>query len=540
MLPVSNDPKKEKLKDVLLGLHWAATTGNVGLIKFALDRGVLIDSAVNGFVPLQLACISDNNIAAVQYLIDRGGDVNTQKWSKKHSVDKNRAVRGATGCTALHVACVNGCVKIVDLLLRNNARVDVKDKYGSTPLDLAQAKHETDIIHLLKNANKKQRKELHKYKQRNMSYNDELLHETNNRKSIDGFIKTHKRSASDKPRLRRPSLPSINEGAHQALPSFINMTPSTSSNNSEQASRRSFSAVHRPSMEEILSNYSCPATPRSSLDQHLLNGRRSHASSLSVPNSISPRTSEDSSLVVASSPPTSVYAANNVTEFPIAVTSDGRPDWYGYGVVNHYDDENYLLSLERRAFNLESNGIDRHEATRRPNDHTTYSYRRHMNEQDSKKLEIRVIDSSSQLPASNLSKDILEKRKSEISLSATESTSDAEEDDEIEDDEQVYQDKPLPRPSIVIDDGPEADIIRFKFEEFEPRAHSTDLPEMKRNKMKEEGRFSLDSIQRKSPDFRPSFNHLTIETANKSRYEDESSHKKTGFFSRWAPAWSKR
>lgn len=30
MLPASNDPKKEKLKDVLLGLHWAATTGNVG------------------------------------------------------------------------------------------------------------------------------------------------------------------------------------------------------------------------------------------------------------------------------------------------------------------------------------------------------------------------------------------------------------------------------------------------------------------------------------------------------------------------------
>lgn len=505
------------------------------MIKFALDRGVLIDSAVNGFVPLQLACISDNNIAAVQYLIDRGADVNIQKWSKKHSVDKNQAVRGATGSTALHVACANGCVKIVDLLLRNNARVDVKDKYGSTPLDVAQAKHETDIIHLLKNASKKQRKELHQHKQRNMSYNDELLHETNNRKSIDGFIKTHKRSASDKPRLRRPSLPSINEGSHHALPSFINMTPSSSSNNSEQSpSRRSFTAVHRPSMEEILSNYSCPATPRSSLDQHLMNGRRSHASSLSVPNSISPRTSEDSSRIMASSPPTSVYATN-VTEWPVAVTSDGRPDWYGYGVVNHYDDENYLLSLERRAFNLESNTTDRQsqqsqEATRRPNDHTTYSYRRHMNEHDSKKLDAGV-DSS---------KIDLTERKSETSLSTTESASDAEEEDEIEEVVQDYQEKPLPRPSIVIDDGPEADLIRFKFEEFEPRAHSTDLSDMKRKKMKEDGRFSLDSIQRKSVDFRPSFNHLTIETANKSRYQDESSQKKTGFFSRWAPAWSKR
>lgn len=52
----------------------------IGLIKFALDHGVPIDSTVNGFVPLQLACISDNNVAAVQYLIDRGADVNLQMY----------------------------------------------------------------------------------------------------------------------------------------------------------------------------------------------------------------------------------------------------------------------------------------------------------------------------------------------------------------------------------------------------------------------------------------------------------------------------
>lgn len=99
MLP-SNDTKKEK-KENLLGLHWASITGNVGknthsllyfhsilitfstliigLVKFALDHGVSIDSVVNGFVPLQLACINDNNIAVVQYLIDRGANVNMQK-----------------------------------------------------------------------------------------------------------------------------------------------------------------------------------------------------------------------------------------------------------------------------------------------------------------------------------------------------------------------------------------------------------------------------------------------------------------------------
>lgn len=51
-----------------------------GLVKFALDHGALIDSVVNGFMPLQLACMSDNHIAVVQYLIDRGADVNAQKY----------------------------------------------------------------------------------------------------------------------------------------------------------------------------------------------------------------------------------------------------------------------------------------------------------------------------------------------------------------------------------------------------------------------------------------------------------------------------
>jgi hypothetical protein len=30
MLPPSYDSKKEKLKDIVIALHWAATTGNVG------------------------------------------------------------------------------------------------------------------------------------------------------------------------------------------------------------------------------------------------------------------------------------------------------------------------------------------------------------------------------------------------------------------------------------------------------------------------------------------------------------------------------
>ncbi|KAL0079365.1 ankyrin repeat-containing domain protein, partial [Phycomyces blakesleeanus] len=120
-----------------------------GLIKFALDHGVDVNSVANGYTPLQLACTSDLNIASVQYLIDRGAEVNSQRWSRKYSHDKSKAVAGATGSTALHIACINGCVRTVDLLLRNGAVSDVKDKYGLTAVDHAITKQNTDILRLL-------------------------------------------------------------------------------------------------------------------------------------------------------------------------------------------------------------------------------------------------------------------------------------------------------------------------------------------------------------------------------------------------------
>ncbi|CAO3697939.1 unnamed protein product [Rhizopus microsporus] len=258
--------KKDK-KDYSLGLHGACMNGNVGLVKFALDHGAPIDSVVNGYMPLQLACISDNHVAVVQYLIDRGADVNAQKWSKKHSADKSQAVAGATGSTALHVACANGCTKIVDLLLRNGAKIDVKDKYGSRPIDVAAAKNHVEIVKLL---------ETFGAMQAMMQGIQEANNKINSRKpELPGRHSIDNAYMSRAERLRRPSLPSVFESQKLDIPDISTLPPPRHSINTS-----------RPTAEEL----------------------------------------------------------------------QRAGDWYSYGVVNHYDDENYLQSLERRTYGINGEG----------------------------------------------------------------------------------------------------------------------------------------------------------------------------------------
>ncbi|ORX90041.1 ankyrin [Basidiobolus meristosporus CBS 931.73] len=135
-----------------LGLHSAAASGNLGLVKFALDQGQPIDSVVHGLLPIHAACCT-GNAAVVEYLVQRGADVNCRSYSK-HYTGANDILRENSnyhGTSALHFAVAKGDLEIVEILLRYGASVDTKDKYGCTPLNLAEAKQFKEIRrHLLK------------------------------------------------------------------------------------------------------------------------------------------------------------------------------------------------------------------------------------------------------------------------------------------------------------------------------------------------------------------------------------------------------
>lgn len=62
-----------------LDLHFAAASGNLGLVEYALSHGQPINSVLNGVLPLHAACAGGSEVV-VKYLIDEGADVNAPRY----------------------------------------------------------------------------------------------------------------------------------------------------------------------------------------------------------------------------------------------------------------------------------------------------------------------------------------------------------------------------------------------------------------------------------------------------------------------------
>ncbi|KAI8054674.1 hypothetical protein BDF22DRAFT_618764, partial [Syncephalis plumigaleata] len=92
-----------------LGLHQGAATGNIGLVKFALDLGQPVNSVLNGVLPIHVACCS-GSVQTVQMLLDHGADVNARRYPRKYSgnVVILSSKVNARGSTPLHFAAANG------------------------------------------------------------------------------------------------------------------------------------------------------------------------------------------------------------------------------------------------------------------------------------------------------------------------------------------------------------------------------------------------------------------------------------------------
>lgn len=176
----------------------------------------------------------------------------------------------------------------------------MRDKYGSRPIDVAAAKNHTEIVKLLDTFSSMQQmlKGLQEGQLVNNNNNRRKKEEVG-RRSMDASSLYSQQQRAE--RLRRPSLPSVFESQKLDIPD-ISTLPRHSLN------------TPRPSPDEI-SNLSKPRRY-----QHYFQPQQQQQ----LPELISSKSSDDS--------------------------TNSTNDWYSYGVVNHYEDENYLTSLERRAF----------------------------------------------------------------------------------------------------------------------------------------------------------------------------------------------
>ena len=87
-------------------LHFAATNGDVELVKLLLDRGATINAATqDGWTALHFACLRGDE-GLVQLLLDRGAVVSMTTKS---------------GLSALSIATSEGDPEIVELLLDRGA-----------------------------------------------------------------------------------------------------------------------------------------------------------------------------------------------------------------------------------------------------------------------------------------------------------------------------------------------------------------------------------------------------------------------------------
>jgi ankyrin repeat protein len=125
-------------------LALAAETNNLDAVK------VLVDGGANPFIPteknttpLLLAAGAGTDLARPRSPEERAMALQTVRFLVERGADVNAA--GEFGWTALHAAAYQGLNDVIEFLAGHGARLDVKDRFGQTPLSISYAIITRDI-----------------------------------------------------------------------------------------------------------------------------------------------------------------------------------------------------------------------------------------------------------------------------------------------------------------------------------------------------------------------------------------------------------
>lgn len=112
---------------------FAASHGNLKLIKSLVRRGMSLETTIHGETALMLAA--------------RNGRVQVAEWLLDHGAHPDTAT--AWGETALMESAWKGCGPITELLLAHGANAEAQTKWGTTALSEAKSKGHHHIVELL-------------------------------------------------------------------------------------------------------------------------------------------------------------------------------------------------------------------------------------------------------------------------------------------------------------------------------------------------------------------------------------------------------
>lgn len=155
----------EKNEDQETPLLWASFNGHLKVVRYLLDNGARVDERNKEGWSALMAAVLGERLETARVLLSRGADPNAAvregvtaamtppgDGEESPNCDKNEGVNSRyIGKTPLMAAAETGNERLVKLLLKRGAEINLKTESGDTALTFAEKNGYSNIIGIIKN-----------------------------------------------------------------------------------------------------------------------------------------------------------------------------------------------------------------------------------------------------------------------------------------------------------------------------------------------------------------------------------------------------